>query len=106
MLQIDDRLASYRIGAGEPWIMSVQMKMMAGSAIINWSQRRLVLSFYEPGRVLFHQIEGVYSSDPSGAYFAFVRDGRFSESLLGRSVQVELAERTFNGRDIIATGSL
>jgi hypothetical protein len=106
MLQIDDRLASYRIGAGEAWIMSVQMKTMVGSAIIDWSTRRLVLSFYGPGRALVEQIEGVYSSDATGAYFAFIRDGRFSESLLGKSVQVELAERLLEGRAVIATGPL
>jgi hypothetical protein len=106
MLRIDDRLGSYAIAAGEAWIMSVQMKAMVGNAIIDWSTRRLVLSFYGPGRTMVEQIEGVYSSDASGAYFAFVRDGRFSEGLLDKSVQVELAERLLDGRAIIATGSL
>lgn len=106
MLRIDDRLGSYSIAAGEAWIMSVQMKRMQGSAIIDWSQRRLVLSFYEESRALFTQIEGVYTNDATGAYFAFVRDGRFSESLYGRQLQVELAERLLEGRAIIATGPL
>lgn len=106
MLKIDDRLGSYNIAAGEPWIMSVQMRAMQGSAIINWSARRLTLSFYKPSRELVDQIEGVYTSDASGAYFAFVRDGRFSESLYGQSLQVELAERLLEGRAIISTGPL
>ena len=59
MLRIDDRLGSYNIAAGEPWIMSVQMRAMQGSAIINWSARRLVLSFCKPSRELCDQIEGV-----------------------------------------------
>ena len=106
MLRIDDRLGSYAIAAGEAWIMSVQMKAMTGNAIIDWSQRKLVQSFYGPDRTLIDQIEGVYSSDASGAYFAFIRDGRFSESLLDKLVQVELAERLLEGRSIIATGGL
>lgn len=106
MLRIDDRLGSYAIAAGEAWIMSVQMKRMQGSSIIDWSQRRLVLSFYENSRALFTQIEGVYTSDATGAYFAFVRDGRFSELLFGKQLQVELAERLLEGRAIIATGPL
>ncbi len=106
MLQIDDRLGSYRIGAAEPFIMSVQMRAMSGSGIIDWSARRLVLSFYESGQTLIHQIEGVYTNDPSGPFFAFVRDGRFSKGLLGKSVQVELAERLLDGKDIISIGSL
>lgn len=106
MLRIDDRLGSYAIAAGEAWIMSVQMRRMQGSAIIDWSQRRLVQSFYSASRELIDQIEGVYTSDASGAYFAFIRDGRFSESLFQKSVQVELAERLLEGRAIIATGPL
>jgi hypothetical protein len=86
--------------------MSVQMRAFSGSAIIDWSRRRLVLSFYEGGRTLIEQIEGVYTNDTTGPFFAFVRDGRFTESLLGKSVQVELAERLRDGRAVIATGSL
>jgi len=106
VLKIGDRLETYTIGAGEPWIQSVQMRTMSGSAVIDWSSRKLALSFYGPGRTLVTQIEGVYTSDATGAYFAFVRDGRFSEKLFGQAVSVELAERLLDGKDIIATGGL
>jgi hypothetical protein len=106
MLKIGDRLDSYTLAAGEPWIMSVQMRSMIGNTVLNWSQRRLVLSFYDVDRTKLDQIDGVYSSDASGAFFAFIRDGRFSEGLFGKAVQVELAERLQDGRSVIATGAL
>jgi hypothetical protein len=106
MLKIGDRLDRYAIAAGEAWIQSVQMRTSVGNAIIDWSNRKLVLSFYGPGRRLVDQIEGVYSDDASGAYFAFVRDGRFTEALFGKALQVELAERLLESKAVIATGAL
>lgn len=122
MLQIDDKLAKFGLGAGEPFLFEVQFLDATGAAL-DLSRRAFVLSFYGLDRVTIEQIDGERLSDVSGPFVRFVRDGRFSEGLHGKgfglprddrlpeglysqAITVELAERYRNGRNILAIGTL
>lgn len=105
MLRVSPDLSQYACAAGEPFLFEVQLQEVTG-AVTDLFARAFVLSFYGPGRRLIEKIDPDLLTDATGAFLRFARDGRFSDSLFGQSVTVELAERYKNGRNVLATGSM
>lgn len=103
MLRVSPDLSQYACAAGEPFLFEVQLQEVTG-AVTDLSARAFVLSFYGPGRRPIEKIDPDLLTDATGAFLRFARDGRFSDSLFGQSVTVELAERYKNGRNVLATG--
>jgi hypothetical protein len=107
MLKASDNLTSYRIAAGEPFLLSVQVRDKTSKSVISMAQRPLVLSFYRTGtRETVAQIEGIVDTDASGEFVRFARDGTLSDGMYGQSLTVELAERFKAGRAAWAVGRL
>ena len=105
MLHVAADLSGYALAAGEPFLFEVQWLDSAGMAQ-DLSTRAFLLSFHGLDRTVFETITPELLRDSTGAFLRFARDGRLSESLYGRSVRVELAERCRDGRAIVASGVL
>jgi hypothetical protein len=103
MLTVGDSLSSLTLGAGEPFLLQVELQNADGSPI-DLSKRAFVLTFYKANRAVAAKIDGEPSTD--GTFLRFEEDGTFSEGLFGQTPNVELAERLKNGRNVIATGAL
>lgn len=107
MLKISDRLDRMTMAAGEPLILGLRFRDKDSDDTLDMIDRRFALVFYlASGRGDFATIDGVAANDGSGAFFRFIRDGIFSESLRGQSVRFDLVERTLNSRETIATGAV
>lgn len=114
MLTVGSDLSSYKLAAGEPFVLEVQLQDASG-VVKDINDDGLILSFYmTSNRAIVRdyngdpaQYEGERFTDSAGEFFRWVFDGRFSEGMLGKSgVRVELAQRLRMGRKIITTGGL
>jgi hypothetical protein len=103
MLVVDKALKDFRVGAGEPFILSVVFRDKL-DGLLDMTDRRVVLSFYlSSGRGLFAKIDGVPAGD---GILQFVRPGTFTADLYGQGLTVSLSERLLDGRETLATGKL
>ena len=106
MLTVDKTLSTYKLAAGEPFLLDVQL-VDANDAVLSLDGRAYVLTIYTGDRRVVDAIDGEHEADASGAFLRFARDGSFSEFLSAKvGLRIELAERYHNGRNVIATGGL
>lgn len=105
MFLASNDLSQFTLKAGEPLFLEVQFKDSTG-AVIELSDKAFVLSFYRDDRSTEAAIDGEELVDATGRFLRFARDGRFSEGLYGKNLQVELAERYRNGRSVVASGRI
>lgn len=107
MLVTNAKLSSYALAAGEPFLLGVQVREQANMAVVNMAARPLTLSFYSAAtRDTVASIEGVWTTDASGGFYRFARDGQFSDNLYGQTLVAELSERLKLGRNVLAIGSV
>ncbi len=105
MAKISDRLDRWDFTTGEPIIVSIRWCGKDSQATLDYSDRRFALVFYlDSGRGEVATIDGVPTTDASGPFFRFTRDGQFTENLRGQRVKIDLVERLLNGHETIATG--
>lgn len=106
MLRISNDAKSWQLPAGEPFIAQLQLLGADGKAI-DIDDHAMVLSLYSTSnRQVLVRLQGERTSDAAGELFEFVRDGTFSEDLLGKALAIELSRRFKNGREIIVTAKL
>lgn len=107
MLIVDRALASYRLAAGEPWLLYLYPQNVDGTPMA-LDGRAFALVFRAPDRTTLGTIDAELATAVTGMqYLEFVEDGLFSERLYGKvGTRVELTERFHNGRSLMASGAL
>jgi hypothetical protein len=106
-LTIDNRLTTWRLAAGEPFLFDLMLLNRDGMPV-DISSRAYVMSFFKANsRTIIQQINGVERMEGIERFVRFARDGTFSEGFRGQvGIRVELSERFRNGRNVIAAGAL
>ena len=106
MLVAADDLSKLTLGAGEPFLLQLELQDKTG-AVVDLGDRAFALSLFDAGgRTVRQRIDGVVDADARGKFVRFEQDGTWSDGLYGgTSLRFELDERLLRGRDEIAGGA-